>query len=251
MTRVLVDASTIFRREMLRYRRDRAYWIGQLAFPLVLVAFIGFGLNRVVELPTGIDYVAHVASGVLALLVGSAGIGGGFTLIQDRQSGFLRALLVAPVSRSSLVLGKIAARVVASLFLVLVLIGILASFTSIRLPHPGALLLAVIGLTTAFVALGIVLASTLRSFESFRLLSAFASIPIYLLSGVFYPLATLPPPTRAAAALNPFTYGVDLFRYAVLGVHEMPIPRSAALLAILTIAATVLAIAVLDRRMRG
>jgi ABC-2 type transport system permease protein len=247
MRRVLVDTATLFRREMLRYRRDRAYWVGQLAFPLAFVAFIGFGLDRVVELPTGIDYVAHIASGALALVVASAGVGGGFTLIEDRQSGFLRALLVAPVSRTSLVLGKITARVVASLVLALVMIGMLAPFTSLRLPHPAVFVLAIAGLTTAFVALGIVLAAALRSLESFRLLSAFATIPIYLLSGIFYPLATLPMVTRALATANPFTYGVDLLRYALLDVHEVPVAFSAALLAVLMVGSTLLAIGALDR----
>jgi ABC-2 type transport system permease protein len=251
VTRVLVDAFTLFRREMIRYRRDRAYWLGQLAFPLLFVAFIGLGLERVVTLPTGIDYVAHIASGALALVIGSAGVGGGFTLIQDRESGFLRALLVAPVSRSSLVLGKITARATASLALVLVLTAILAAFTSIRLRHPAALVLAVAGITTAFVTLGIALAATLRTLESFRMIAAFATIPIYLLSGIFYPLAALPAVTRALATLNPFTYGVDLLRYALLDVHELPIASSAALLTVLMVLSTVAATVALDRRTRA
>ena len=123
----------------------------------------------------------------------------------------------------------------------------LAPFTSLRLPHPAVLVLAVTGLTTAFVALGIVLASALRSLESFRLLSAFATIPIYLLSGIFYPLATLPMITRALATANPFTYGVDLLRYALLDVHEVPVAFSAALLAALMVVSTLLAIGALDR----
>lgn len=247
---VLADAVTVARREVLRYRRDRAYWVGQLAFPLVAVAFIGFGLNRVVRLPTGVDYVAHLATGVLALLIGSGGVGGGFTLMQDRQSGFLRALLVAPVSRTSIVLGKIAARTAASLVLVLVLVAVLALFTPVRLRHPIVLLLAVLGITVAFVALGVALSSSLRSLESFRLLSALATVPLYLLSGIFYPVETLPAPTRWLAYANPFSYGVDLMRYALLDVRELPIGLSAALLAVTTAVAAAGAIALFDRGLR-
>ena len=76
MTTFAQDTATIFRWEVLRYRRDRAYWIGQIAFPLVVVGFIGFGLNDVVQLPMGVDYLGHLASGVVALLVGSAGVDG-------------------------------------------------------------------------------------------------------------------------------------------------------------------------------
>ena len=248
MRRLAEDAATIFLREWLRYRRDRAYWVGQLVFPLVVVAFIGFGLNGVVHLPTGVDYLAHLASGILALVVGSGGVGGGMTLIQDRESGFLRALLVAPVSRASIVLGKVASRVAASLALVLALVAILATFTAVGLPHPGAMLLSVTAVTTAFVALGVALASQLRSLESFRLLAGLVTVPIYFLSGIFYPVSTLPAPTRWLAYANPLTYGVDLFRFGLVGVHELPLAWSAAVLVLLTLVTTAGSVLLFDRR---
>jgi ABC-2 type transport system permease protein len=241
------DAYTIFLREWIRYRRDRTYWIGQLVFPLVVVAFIGFGLNGVVRLPTGTDYLGHLASGILALLVASGGVGGGVTLIEDRQSGFLRPLLVAPVSRASLVLGKLAARTLASLLLVAVLVAILAAFTPLGIPHPAAVALAVVGITTSFMALGIVLAGRLRSLESFRLISALVTVPLYFLSGIFYPVATLPLPTRWLALANPLAYGVDLFRYGVVGVHEIPLGRATAVLVALSVGAAALAVASFER----
>jgi ABC-2 type transport system permease protein len=248
VSHALADALVILRREWLRYRRDRAYWVGQLVFPLVVVGFIGLGLNGVVRLPTGADYLGHLATGMLALLVGSGGVGGGTTLIEDRASGFLRALLVAPVSRASLVLGKIAARALASAALVTVLVAILAAFTPIGLPHPGAALLAVIAITTSTVALGIALGTFLRSAESFRLLSALVTVPLYFLSGIFYPVTTLPAPTRLLASVNPLTYGVDLLRYGLLGVHEFPVARSAVVLALLSFGCAAGAVVLFDRR---
>ncbi len=247
MTTLLTDAATIFRREMLRYRRDRAYWIGQLVFPLAVVLFLGLGLNDVVRLPTGADYLGHLASGVLALLVGSGAVGAGFSLIQDRDSGFLRALVVAPVSRTGLVLGKIAARGVASLGLVTVLLAIFAPFTSVGLAHPGAALLAILGVTACFVALGVALAARLRSLEAFRLLAALATVPLYLLSGIFYPVTTLPAASRALAHANPLTYGVDLLRYGLLGVHEIPPLRSALVLVGLAALSVGVAVAAFER----
>ena len=237
MSRLLADALTILRREVLRYRRDRAYWVGQIVFPLVVVGFIGFGLDDVVDLPTGASYLGHVASGTLALLVASGGVGAGFTLIQDRESGFLRVLRVAPVAPASLVLGKIAARWLASLALVAVLMAMLSLFTPLRLAHPGALLLAVTAITAAFVALGVGLASQLRNLESFRVLSALVTIPLYLLSGILYPVTTLPWATEVLARVNPLTYGVDLLRHGLLGIHEFPPVLCAVLLLGLTGAA--------------
>jgi len=243
-----VDAATIFRREVLRYRRDRAYWVGQIVFPLAVVGFVGFGLNDVISLPTGAAYVGHLGAGMLVLVVGSGAVGAGFSLIEDRETGFLRALRVAPIARGSIVLGKLGARWLASLALVAVLGLLLWPVADFRLVHAGALLLATSGVTAAFVALGVGLASRLRRLESFRLIAALVTVPLYLFSGIFYPVDTLPAATRALAYANPLTYGVDLFRYGLLGVHELPLAVSAVALVALTALATGAAVALFDRR---
>ena len=248
---MLRDAVTLFRREVIRYRRDRAYWVGQLLFPLVFVGFIGAGLDGVVRLPTGVDYLGHLASGILALMAGSGAVGGGFSLIEDRQTGFLRALLVAPVSRASIVLAKLGARLLATLVLVAVLVAVLAVFTAVRPVHPGAALLALTGLTAVFAALGVGLASRLRRLESFRLFAALVTVPLYLFSGIFYPLATLPAWMRIPAYANPMTYGADLLRFGLLGTSELPVSVSAPMLAGLTLVSVVAAVLLFDRSARG
>lgn len=247
----LADAAVLFRREALRYRRDRAYWIGQIVFPLAVVGIIGFGLNDVITLPTGAEYVGHLATGMLVLVVGSGAVGGGFSLIEDRETGFLRALLVAPVSRAGIVLGKLAARLLASLVLVAVLVLLLSLFTPLRVESLGAVLVSVTGVTAVFVALGVSLASRLRRLESFRLFAALVTVPLYLFSGILYPVSTLPAPMRALAYANPLSYGVDLFRYGFLGVHELPLAVSSAALCGLSVLATGLAVVVFDRSARG
>lgn len=233
-TRVAGDAAAIFWREWLRYRRDRAYWLGQLAFPLLAVLFIGFGLEGVVKLGSDLSYTAYLASGLLALMAGSGAVGGGFSLIQDRDSGFLRALCVAPVSATGIVLGKIAARWLMTLVLVAALTAVFALLTPLAVPHPAAVVLAVTGITAMFTALGIGLAAWLHSAESFRLLAGLITIPLYLLSGVFYPVGTLPSASRLLALANPLSYGVDLLRYGLLGSHEFALQRSSLALVLLT-----------------
>ncbi len=245
---VLIDAVVLFRREMLRYRRERAYWAGQILFPLVVVGFIGFGLNEVVVLPSGGTYAAHLATGILALLVGSAGVGAGYTLIQDRDSGFLRPLWIAPISRASIVLGKLAARLLASILLLAVLVGALGLVTDLAVPHPLAALVATAAVTTLFVALGVTLGSSLRSAESFRLLAALVTVPVYFLSGIFYPVETLPLAMRVLAYLNPLTYAVDLLRLGLLAEHELPILASVALLLVGSAAALWAAVRVFASR---
>jgi ABC-2 type transport system permease protein len=247
----LSDLAALTGRELRRYARDRAYWVGQIAFPLVFVAFIGFGLEGVIALPSGTSYVGHLATGLLAMLVGSGAVGGGFSLMEDRASGFLRALLVAPVARANLVLAKLIARVLASLALVIGLGVLLALFTPVRLADPVAGCVAVVAITSIFVALGVALAVPLRRLDSFRLISAFVTVPLYLCSGIFYPVSTLPAPTRWFAHVNPLTYGVDLLRYALLGVHELPIALSYGVLGALTVLAVIVAVVAFDRGTRG
>jgi ABC-2 type transport system permease protein len=251
VSRVLRDTLTLFRRELLRYRRDRAYWVGQLVFPLAFVGFVGAGLDGVVRLPSGVGYLGHLASGILALMAGSGAVGGGFSLIEDRQTGFLRALLVAPVSRTSIVLAKLAARLVATLALVAVLVAVLSAFTDVRPVHPGAALLALTGLTAVFAALGVGLASSLRRLESFRLFAALVTMPLYLFSGIFYPLSTLPAWLRLPAHANPMTYGADLLRFGLLGTSELPVTVSAPMLAGLTLVSVVAAVLLFERGARG
>ncbi len=251
MSAPLSDLVALTGRELRRYARDRAYWVGQIAFPLAFIAFVGYGLNDVTRLPSGASYVGHLATGLLAMLVGSGAVGGGFSLIEDRASGFLRALLVAPVSRTHLVLAKLVARVLVSLVLVSGLGLLLAAFTPVRIADPLAGAVAVISITAIFVALGVALAVPLRRLDSFRMIAALVTVPLYLFSGIFYPVSTLPAPTRWIAHVNPLTYGVDLLRYALLGVHELPLPLSYGLLCVLTVLAIGAAVVAFDRGTRG
>lgn len=250
MNRVLQDTLTLLRRELLRYRRDRAYWIGQFVFPLAVIGVAGFGLRNA-EWLQGAGYGGALASGILVLVVGSGAVGGGFSLIEDRDSGFLRALLVAPVSRTSIVLAKLGARVAVSVVLVSLLLVPLTLGTAIRLPHPGAALVALVGVTAFFVALGIALAVRLRRLESFRTFAALATIPLYLCSGILYPISDLPSFLRIVAYLNPMTYGADLFRWGLLGVHEIPVGLSMVLLLVLSALSVVAAVALFERGARS
>jgi ABC-2 type transport system permease protein len=250
MKEALADFVALTDRELKRYSRDRAYWIGQIVFPLVLVAVVGIGFDAEADLGTGVSYASHLATGLLAMLVGSGGVGGGFALMEDRSSGFLRALLVAPVSRTNLVLAKLVARVIVSLVLVCGLGAVLSLFTPLRVVDPLAGVVAVVGVTAIFVALGISLSVRFRRLESFRMISAFVTIPLYLFSGIFYELASLPGPTRWIAHVNPLTYGVDLLRHALLGVHELPLGLSTAVLGVGTLLAVGAAVVVFDRGTR-
>ena len=219
---VFRDAAVIFRREWLRYKRDRGYWVGQLVFPVLVVALVGLSLDGVARERESARYSARLAAGLLALVVSSGAVGSGFALIEDRSSGFLRALCVAPLSASGVVLGKVAARGFASALLLTLLVAAFSSFTSVTVAAPVAVLVALTGLTVCFSALGIALAAQFSRAESFRLIAALVTVPLYLLSGMFYAVEHLPRGLRGLAHANPLTYGIDLLRYGVLGASEFP-----------------------------
>ena len=101
MSAPLADLAALTGRELRRYARDRAYWVGQVVFPLAFIAFIGYGLNDVIALPSGTSYVGHLATGLLAMLVGSGAVGGGFSLIEDKASGSASRIGVNAASRSA------------------------------------------------------------------------------------------------------------------------------------------------------
>jgi ABC-2 type transport system permease protein len=185
------------------------------------------------------------------LIVTSGAIGGGYTLIEDTQRGFLRPLLVAPVSRSAIVIGKIVARLLLSLALALALVGLLALVTGLRLAHPWIGLGALAATTFGCVATGVLVAANLRRLESFRFVAVFVTVPLYFLSGMFFPVETMPPAMRLAALCNPLTYAVDLLRYATLDVHALPLEADTAVLGALAVVPTLLAIVVFRRGPRA
>jgi ABC-2 type transport system permease protein len=252
VSRLLQDVATIALRELLRYRSERAFLLAQVLLPVVAVLVVGFGLNRPVG-PIGpnVDYASFLGSGVLMLVVLSSALGGGYTLIQDVQRGFLRPILVAPVSRTSIVVGKIVARLLLSLALAAVLIALLAIFTRIGIPHPAIVVVTLTAVTFGFVALGILIATTLRSVESFRTVAIFLTFPLYVLSGMFFPVSTMPPAMRALALANPLTYAVDLFRYGTTDLAELTLLLDGTVVGAIAVVPTLLAIRAFETRLSG
>ncbi len=248
MTAFVFDVTTILRRELLRYGRERVFLLAQILLPVLAVLLIGLPAGT---LGQDVHYASYLGAGVLMLTITSGALGGGYTLIEDMQRGFLRPILVAPVSRTSIVVGKILARLLLSLLLVITVGAVLAFFTDIGLAHPLMSLAALIAITFGFVAFGIVLATSLRRTESFRTVAVFVTLPLYLLSGMFFPVETFPPLMYLLALLNPLTYGEDLFRYGTIGVHELPLLADALVLLAFAVLMTALAARAFERRLAG
>ena len=248
MTAFVSDVVTILRRELLRYGRERVFLLAQILLPVLAVLLIGLPAGT---LGQDVHYASYLGAGVLMLTITSGAVGGGYTLIEDVQRGFLRPILVAPVSRTSIVLGKILARLLLSLLLVITVGVVLAFFTDIGLAHPLMSLAALAAITFGFVAFGIVLATSLRRTETFRTVAVFVTLPLYLLSGMFFPIETFPPVMYLLALLNPLTYGVDLFRYGTMDMHELPLLADGLVLLAFAALMTGLAARAFERRLAG
>ncbi|WP_455391923.1 ABC transporter permease [[Eubacterium] cellulosolvens] len=232
---MISDIYTIWLREMIRYIRAKSRIITSLAMPILWLALLGTALGSMMErspyLPTGMNYLQYIAPGIIGMAILFTSIFSGISIIFDREFGFLKEILVAPVSRVSIVMGKALGGTTTAMlqgmimFVLAILLGV--TFTS-ELGIIGGFLISVvfmflIGLS--FVSLGIAIASKIESMEGFQAIMSFLIMPMFFLSGALYPIGVLPEWLRVLTYFDPLTYGVDGLRYAIQGaeVAEFPI----------------------------
>src|SRR3989338_3178703 len=214
----------IWLRDLIRFTRDRAQILGAIARPILWLLIMGVGLGASVPRVGDTPYIEYIFPGIVALNIIFASFLSAISIIWDREFGFLKEILVAPISRFSIAIGKaLSGTTVAVLHgSVVIVFGL-----CLRLPFTVgeiALALPVMALM-AFVstALGILIASRMTSFEGFGTIANFVIMPLFLLSGAIFPLDRVPPWLAGVARANPFTYGVDLLRGIFSGVMHYPI----------------------------
>jgi len=220
-TRNLRTVGMVWTRELIRLRRMPTRIISGIAQPLLFLIVLGAGLKNLVggqSLPGGVSYQVYIFPGILAMSIITSALFSAVAIVWDREFGFMREMLVAPVSRTSLVLGKAvgggSVAVVQGLILIVFapLIGVDLTVARV-LGMIGSLLLLAFALT----AFGIVLASRMERMESFQMVMALVMQPMMFLSGAMFPLQGLPTWLGVLCRLNPATYGVDLARRTLLG----------------------------------
>ena len=203
-------------RDLVRFVRDRGQVMGAFARPLLWLIFMGKGLSTSVRLTGGVDYQHFVFAGAIAMAVLFGGMFQGVTIIWDREFGFLKEVLVAPISRVTIVLGKTLSGTVVTIVQGCLTLG----FAPLVGLHLGfgtffALFGVIVILSLAMSAMGVVLATRMQSFEGFGVISNFVIMPLYFLSGGVFPVERLPGWMAVLVRLNPVTYGVDLMRHAL------------------------------------
>lgn len=217
----------LWRREMTRYLRAKSRIVGSLAMPVFFLAFLGMGFRRmpVPGLDGGAGYIGFLAPGIIGMTLLFSSSMQGMSLLWDKEFGFLKEILVAPVSRVSLVLGRIAGGATTSMIQGLLIFG--ASMALGFRPR-GAWALAfglvfMLLIAFTFIGLGLVFASRMKDMQGFGVVMNFIIFPFFFLSGALTPLETFPRALRLLSYADPLTYGVDGLRAVLLGQSSMPV----------------------------
>jgi ABC-2 type transport system permease protein len=220
LVRNLRTIRTVALRELIRLRRTPARILTGFAQPVLFLLVLGAGLSHLVGKKgiSGVSYQEYIFPGVLAMSVITSALFSAIAIVWDREFGFMREMLVAPVSRGALVLGKTVGggSIAVAQGSVLIVLAPLVDVHLTPLKVLG-LLGALLLLAFAMTALGIVLASRMRRMESFQTVMALVLQPMIFLSGAIFPLERLPGWLAVPCRLNPATYGVDLARRTLLG----------------------------------
>jgi ABC-2 type transport system permease protein len=206
-------------REILRYVTERSRIVSSLMMPLLLLVVFGAGFTNVIGgMAPGIDYIQFMYPGIIAITVLTTSLFAGISVVWDREYGFLREILVAPISRTGIVLGKaFGATLQASVQVALMLLLAPLLGVTLNLEILLGLIPMIIILSLGLAGLGIMLASFMRSQQGFQTMMQMIIFPLIFLAGVFFPVNNVPVWMEVISKVNPLTYGVDAIRQVFLG----------------------------------
>lgn len=210
-------------REVKRYLRSRPQIIASLGQPLLYLLVLGFGLSRVTQISGAENYMQFVAPGVICMGILFTSIFSGIGLLWDRQFGFLKETLVAPVPRLQIMAGRTLGGATIAIIqgtLVLIVCMLVGFRPQGFVAIPQAFLFMAL-IAVVFAALGTAIGSTLRDMQGFQMIMNFLIMPIFFLSGALFPLGNLPRALAVATRLDPLSYGVDGLRGALIGLAQI------------------------------
>ena len=214
-------------REMKRFLRAKSRIIGALAMPLFFLAFLGLGFRRI-SIPgmtEQVDYIRFLVPGILGMSLLFSSTFGGLSVLWDREFGFLKEIMVAPVTRVSIVMGRIAGGVTTALIQGLLILGIsyLMGFRMNSFLSLGMTVVFMVLISVAFLGLGLIFASKMKDMQGFSIVMNFVIFPLFFLSGALYPLDNFPAWLKYISHLDPLTYGVDGLRGVLIGISSYPV----------------------------
>ncbi len=210
-------------RQLKKYIRSTPRIIGSLGQPLLFLLVFGFGFGSIFQKAGEGSYIQFLVPGIVAMAVVFTAIFGGIELIWDRQFGFLKETMVAPVSRFNIMLGRTIGGATVSVIqgIAVLLISFLVGF---KMSHPLMIFPAIVFMfLTAFffTALGTSIASQLTDMQAFPIIMNFLVMPLFFLSGSIFPLDAAPAALRFLSKIDPLSYGIDGLRYVFEGISNL------------------------------
>jgi ABC-2 type transport system permease protein len=246
-------------RELLRFVHDRPRMFSSFSMPIIFLIIFGAGFGRLIgQMMPGVDYIQFMYPGILALTVLMTSVMSGVSIVWDREFGFLKEVLVSPLSRSGVLVGKAAGAATIAIIqgaIMLVLAPIVN--VPINLGTVLALLPLLLILSLALSGLGLLIGARMRSQQGFQIVMQLVIFPIMFLSGIFFPVSGVATWLEVLSKLNPVTYGIDAIRQVFLGTevagvavfgHTMGIVDSAIVVAMAGVLLLTIAIWVFNRQ---
>lgn len=225
-------------RQLKRYFRSRSRLFGSLGQPLLFLVALGYGLGPVFESAGRGSYLQFIAPGVISMSILFTALFSGIEIIWDRQFGFLKETLVAPVSRTNIMIGRTLGGATVAVFqgIVVLFISVIAGFRPHGIIIADAIFIMFL-IAIAFTALGTAIASKLDDMHGFQLIMNFLVMPLFFLSGALFPLEDLNGVLSIITKINPLSYGVDGLRATLVGVSHFGLGED---IAVLVVASSVL-----------
>jgi ABC-2 type transport system permease protein len=218
---------TMWLREMKRFLRVKARIVGSLLMPIFFLAFLGLPMSFASQIPVpeGIGYLDFLAPGIVGMTLLFAGTMSGASVIWDKEFGFLKEVLVAPVNRFSVILGRSLGGMTTAIIQALIIVGIAVAMGVKLSSVPGFFLAILIMIFTCatFTGFGLIIATKLGNLEGFMAIMNLIVFPIFLLSGALFPIQSMPSWLRYVMYIDPLTYGVDGLRGTLIGISAFPL----------------------------
>jgi ABC-2 type transport system permease protein len=209
-------------RELRRYVRSRAQIVASLGQPVMYLVALGFGLGPVFQKAGQGSYLQFIAPGVIAMTILFSSVFSGMGLLWDRQFGFLKETMVAPVPRVQVMLGRVLGTATVAVLqgLLVVLVCFIAGFRAVNIKMIPLALLFMLLTASVFAAVGTAIGSVLQNMQGFQLIMNFLVMPLFFLSGALFPLNSLPKVLGVMTSLDPLAYGVDALRASLAGMSH-------------------------------
>lgn len=209
-------------RQLKRYVRSRSRLIGSLGQPVLYLVALGFGFGPIYAKAGGGDYISFLAPGVMGMGIIFTAMFGGMEILWDRQFGFLKETLVAPVPRFNIMLGRTLGGATVAMIqgCIIFVMALIAGFRPESLSMIPVAIVYMFLTSFVFTAFGTGIACLLQDFQGFQLIMNFLVMPLFFLSGALFPLEGLPAAINIVARIDPLAYGIDALRGTLINASH-------------------------------